>query len=128
MSLKTKTSPLQRLEGRWTLRLLVSLVQGSQRFADFRAAVPGVSANLLTLRLRSLEQDGLEQRAWLPPPAARTVYELGPEGRRLQEVLLALEDWSASQSPESLPVSHFSTSPTVRGAPPTSEPPGKKWP
>ena len=59
--------------------------------------MPGVSANLLTVRLRALEAQGLVQRTYLPPPAARTVYGLGPHSTRLQTALLTLDDWSRTE-------------------------------
>lgn len=95
-------SPIECLEGRWTLQLLIRLAQGAQRFSDLRKALPGVSANLLMVRLRALEDRGLVQRIYLPPPAARTVYGLGPNSARLQAALLTLDDWSRTEGP-SLP-------------------------
>lgn len=129
MAIEAKASPLQRLEGRWTLQLLVSLAQGSQRFSDLRTAIPGVSANLLTVRLRALEQDELVQRVYLPPPAARTVYELGPAGRRLHLALLALEDWSASDGAGPWkPASQTGFRPMGRADAPASDQDGKERP
>ena len=90
-------SPIERLEGRWTLQLLIRLAQGAQRFSDLRTAIPGVSANLLTVRLRALEDQGLVQRIHLPPPAARTVYGLGPGAAGLQLALMTLADWSLTE-------------------------------
>jgi DNA-binding HxlR family transcriptional regulator len=60
---------------------------GDQRFTDLRAELPGIAPNLLTERLRSLQSIGLVTTADLPPPAARSVYRLTEDGRRVEPVL-----------------------------------------
>lgn len=81
---------LDKVGERWTLLVLRELSFGPQRFTDLRAALPGIASNLLTERLRHLEQDGLVDQRELPAPAARTVYALTAEGRRIVPVLRAL--------------------------------------
>jgi DNA-binding HxlR family transcriptional regulator len=76
---------------RWTLLILRELSFGEQRFTDLRANLPGIATNLLTERLRDLEEAGLVEQRELPAPAARTVYALtAGEGRRIVPVLRAL--------------------------------------
>jgi DNA-binding HxlR family transcriptional regulator len=53
---------------------------------------------VLTRRLRALENAGLIERHYLPPPAARQVYELATEAPGLKAVLDALESWRAADS------------------------------
>jgi DNA-binding HxlR family transcriptional regulator len=81
---------LDRVGDRWTLLVLRELSFGPQRFTDLRGALPGIASNLLTDRLRDLEADGLVEQRELPAPAARTVYALTPDGRRIVPVLRAL--------------------------------------
>lgn len=81
---------LDRVGDRWTLLVLRELAFGQQRFTDLKVMLPGIATNLLTERLRSLEDDGLVEQRELPPPAARTVYALTDEGRRVVPVLRAL--------------------------------------
>jgi DNA-binding HxlR family transcriptional regulator len=81
---------LDRVGDRWTLLILRELSFGEQRFTDLRAQLPGIASNLLTDRLRDLEVDGLVEQHELPAPAARTVYALTPDGRRIIPVLRAL--------------------------------------
>jgi len=75
---------------RWTLLIVRELLHGPQRFTDLRVALPGIPPNLLTSRLRELEEGGLIGRRELPAPAARTVYELTEEGRGLEPTIRAL--------------------------------------
>ena len=72
---------------RWTLLILRELSMGDRRFTDLRAQLPGIAPNLLTERLRSLETAGLVDTFDLPAPAARRVYRLTDEGRRIEPVL-----------------------------------------
>jgi hypothetical protein len=50
-------------------------------------------SNLLAQRLRDLEAEGVVRRIELPPPAARTVYELTERGRLLAPVLHEIARW-----------------------------------
>ena len=84
---------------RWALLVVRELLFGPQRFSDLRTALPGVSSNLLTDRLRELEVRGVVRRRVLPPPAGSSVYELTDRGHRLEAVLDALGDWGAAESP-----------------------------
>jgi DNA-binding HxlR family transcriptional regulator len=84
---------------RWALLVVRELLFGPQRFSDLRGALPGVSSNLLTDRLRELEARGVVHRRSLPPPAASSVYELTDRGHRLEPVLDALGEWGAAESP-----------------------------
>jgi len=81
---------LDRVGDRWTLLILRELSFGQQRFTDLRAHLPGIATNLLTERLRDLEEHGLVGQRELPAPAARTVYVLTDDGRRIVPVLRAL--------------------------------------
>jgi len=78
---------------RWALLVVRELLLGPKRFTDLRAGLPGVSANILSQRLRELEADGVIERRTLPPPAGSAVYELTPRGRELEPVVLALGRW-----------------------------------
>ena len=75
---------------RWTLLILRELSFGHQRFTDLRSGLPGIASNLLSDRLRSLEEAGLVEQRELPAPAARMVYALTADGRRIHPVLRSL--------------------------------------
>jgi DNA-binding HxlR family transcriptional regulator len=82
---------LDVLGERWTLLILRELIGGARRYADLRAALPGIATNLLADRLRELEGAGLVERTELPPPIARTVYSLSATGwRKVPPVIQAI--------------------------------------
>ena len=80
---------------RWALMTVRELLLGPKRFTDLRTGLPHASPNILSQRLRELEQAGLVRRRKLPPPAASHVYELTDRGMELTPVLDALGTWGA---------------------------------
>jgi DNA-binding HxlR family transcriptional regulator/putative sterol carrier protein len=78
---------------RWALLVVRELILGPKRFTDLSQGLPGVGANILSARLKELEEAGIVSRRRLPPPAASTVYELTEYGRGLEDILLALGRW-----------------------------------
>jgi DNA-binding HxlR family transcriptional regulator len=81
---------------RWALLIVRELALGPKRFTDLRRGLPGVATNVLSLRLRQLERDGIVARRQLPPPAPAQVYELTEHGRGLVPIMLTLGRWGAS--------------------------------
>jgi DNA-binding HxlR family transcriptional regulator len=86
---------LDLLGERWALLVVRELVLGPKRFTDLRSGLPGLSPDVLTERLRDLEQAGIVQRRTLDPPAGSRVYELTEWGRELEPVLVALGRWGS---------------------------------
>lgn len=87
---------------RWTMLVVRELLAGPRRFTDLVAGLPGISTNLLSERLKGLEQQAIVRRRVLPPPAGSTVYELTPRGRALEGALLELGHWGSQFLPPSL--------------------------
>lgn len=83
---------LDVLGERWALLVVRELLLAPQRFRDLRRALPGVSSNLLTDRLRELEAYGVLTRRPLTS-GGPAVYELTGSGRELEPVVLALGAW-----------------------------------
>jgi DNA-binding HxlR family transcriptional regulator/putative sterol carrier protein len=81
---------LDALGERWTLLVVRNLMMGPQRYTDLREELPGVATDLLTARLRTLEDAGYVRRRQLPRPASVTVYELTDAGQQLALVVLEL--------------------------------------
>jgi DNA-binding HxlR family transcriptional regulator len=80
---------------RWALLVIRELMLGPKRFGDLRADLPGISANVLTQRLESLEAAGVLVRRKLPPPASAQVYELTPWGYEAEPIFQVLGRWAA---------------------------------
>lgn len=86
---------LELVGDRWTLLLVRQLLTGPKRYVDLLSALHGMSTNLLSDRLRRLEEDGLVARRVLPPPAASSVYELTEFGAEVEPAILELMRWGS---------------------------------
>ncbi|HSR93742.1 MAG TPA: winged helix-turn-helix transcriptional regulator [Solirubrobacterales bacterium] len=80
---------------RWALLVVRELLLGPKRFTDLRVGLPHASPNILSERLRELEQAAVLHRRKLPPPAASQVYELTEWGRELEPIVTQLGAWGA---------------------------------
>ena len=82
---------------RWALLVVRELLFGPKRFLQLRSGLHGVSPNVLSQRLRDLEDAGLVRRDVLEPPASVAVYELTARGRALEPVVLELGRWGSQE-------------------------------
>ena len=91
---------------RWALLVVRELLLGPKRFTDLRAGLPNASPNVLSQRLRELEDATIVRRRRLPPPAGSQVYELTEWGRGLEPIAIALGAWALRSPtfPEDAPV------------------------
>lgn len=80
---------------RWALLVVRELLLGPKRFTDLRAGLAHLSADVLSQRLRELEEAGVVQRSKLPPPAGSRVYELTAWGKELEPVVISLGRWGS---------------------------------
>lgn len=63
------------------------------RFTDLRAGIPNASPNVISQRLREIEQAGVVRHRKLPPPAGSWIYELTDWGLELEPVIIQLGRW-----------------------------------
>jgi DNA-binding HxlR family transcriptional regulator len=80
---------------RWALLIVRELLLGPKRFTDLRAGLSHASTNILSERLRGLEQSAIVRKRKLPPPFGSTVYELTEWGRELEPIVTRLGAWGA---------------------------------
>jgi DNA-binding HxlR family transcriptional regulator len=86
---------LELVGERWALLIIRDLLVGPRRFTDLRKGLPRIPSNVLSDRLKELEQDGVVQRRVLPRPATATVYELTAYGAQLEQAVVQLGLWGA---------------------------------
>jgi DNA-binding HxlR family transcriptional regulator len=80
---------------RWAILVVRELLLGPKRFTDLRAGLPRLGPDILSQRLRELEEAGVVFRDQLPPPAGSRVYRLTDWGRELEPVVLGLGRWGS---------------------------------
>ncbi|HEX3499762.1 MAG TPA: helix-turn-helix domain-containing protein [Stellaceae bacterium] len=84
---------LRLLMGPWTTYVLWILRSGGPiRFGELKREIAGVSAKVLTERLRALEAAGIVYRHYEPTVPPAVTYGLTSRGRELDGVLDALND------------------------------------
>jgi DNA-binding HxlR family transcriptional regulator len=88
---------------RWALVLVSDLIRGPKRFTDLQRGQPRIPSNVLSARLRELEDAGVVRRRVLPRPATGVGYELTEYGRELDDIIFRLGLWGAKTMPEARP-------------------------
>lgn len=85
-------SLLRLLAGSWTSHVLWHLHRGGPlRFGELKRRVGGISAKVLTQRLRLLERHGMVFRRHVPTIPPEVTYGLTDRGRELGELFDGLE-------------------------------------
>lgn len=84
---------LDRIGERWSLLIVRELSLGPLRFSDLARSVGGAPTDVLTKRLRDLEEGGIVVRRELQSPAAGSAYELTTLGRGLERPMIELARW-----------------------------------
>ncbi|MGO4533887.1 winged helix-turn-helix transcriptional regulator [Leifsonia sp. 2MCAF36] len=87
---------LERVGERWALLIVRDLLAGARRYSDLKAGLPRIPTNILSDRLKELQEAGVVRRV----PTVRGGYELTALGRELEPVVLALERWGWAQAGE----------------------------
>lgn len=80
---------------RWTLLIIHELLIGETNFNDIKLKLPGLSANLLSDRLKSLEAAGLVQSSLYVQHPPRYAYTLTESGKALEHVFNAMILWGS---------------------------------
>jgi len=77
---------------RWTILILRELGMGNDRFDGIQAQT-GMSSNLLTQRLKSMEDGGLIERRLYHERPKRYAYGMTDKARELDGMMLAIRLW-----------------------------------
>ena len=83
----TVTTALDVAGDRWTMLILRELLGGPARFEELIEGLPGIARNLLSSRLRRLEDDGLLRRVDAHGASLYALTELGAGARPALEEL-----------------------------------------
>ena len=76
------------LSGAWTAQVLWYLREGERCFTELQLDIAGISAKMLTDRLRKLERGGIIERSTKPTSPPTVWYSLTPPGKELCEALV----------------------------------------
>lgn len=89
------TTAVELIGERWALLIVRDLLVGPRRYTDLKQGLPKIPTNILSTRLKELQEGGVVRR--VPLPNCGLVYELTPYGRELEPIVLALGRWGFRQ-------------------------------
>lgn len=86
---------ITRLSDKWSLLIIVTLSNSDKmRFNEIQKEIEDISQRMLSVTLRSLEEDGLISRTVYPEVPPRVEYKLTDLGISLLKPLYSLIDWA----------------------------------
>src|SRR6266540_1731487 len=86
---------LELVGDRWTLLAVRDLLPGMKRFQDLLVSLPGIAPNILSARLKLMEEHGLVTRRFYSDHPPRAEYALTDKGRELGMIVGALAAWGS---------------------------------
>jgi len=89
------TSAIDILGDKWMLVIVKQiLVDGKETFKDFIESNEAIATNILSTKLKLLEELGIIIKSKLPNNKKTNIYRLTPKGLELAPVLVELALWS----------------------------------
>lgn len=91
---------LSRISSKWAMLILLALdANGAMRFGAIQKCLDDISQRMLTVTLRSLEEDGLVSRRAFAEVPPRVEYALTARGTELMPLVKNLVNWAISNGP-----------------------------
>jgi DNA-binding HxlR family transcriptional regulator len=88
------TSSLDVLGDKWSLVVIKQMLfEGKSTFKDFTESPESIATNILTTRLKMLEEFGIIEKQKLPTNRKTNIYTLTQRGLSLVPVLMELTFW-----------------------------------
>ncbi|MCJ8211954.1 helix-turn-helix transcriptional regulator [Mucilaginibacter sp. RS28] len=92
-SLNNVLDALYVLGGKWTLPLILTLVQSPKRFNEIQNELKGISPKVLAKELKGLELNECIRRTVYPTTPVTIIYEATEHSLTLKNVLHELSVW-----------------------------------
>ncbi|ANB55904.1 HTH-type transcriptional activator hxlR [Anoxybacillus sp. B7M1] len=89
-----KELTLAVIGGKWKMLVLWHLgKEGTKRFSELKALMPGITQRMLVNQLRELEEDLIIHRKVYPVVPPKVEYSLTELGKSLMPILDAMYEW-----------------------------------
>ena len=86
------------LGDRWSLPIVAALIEAPLRYGELQARLPAIAPNILSARLRKLEQEGLVLSARYSERPPRFEYRVTPDGAALADTVRLLATWARKRA------------------------------
>ncbi|KAA3512884.1 winged helix-turn-helix transcriptional regulator [Agrobacterium rosae] len=87
---------LNRVGDKWTMQVVVALRDRPRRFNELKRQVAGISQQMLTRTLKTLERDGMVERTVCGTTPPQVEYALSELGHSLSEPVRQLAQWAVT--------------------------------
>lgn len=81
------------LGGKWKLPIIITLMDGPQRFRELQRSLEGITPKVLSKELKELELNAFITRTVYDTTPVTVEYKLTPYSATLKSVLGALREW-----------------------------------
>ncbi|MGN8646587.1 winged helix-turn-helix transcriptional regulator [Gracilibacillus sp. HCP3S3_G5_1] len=89
-----KELTLAVIGGKWKILILWHLgKEGTKRFSELKALMPGITQRMLANQLKELEEDRIIHREVYPVVPPKVEYSLTEHGQSLMPILDSLYEW-----------------------------------
>jgi len=85
---------LELLGKKWISLIVFALLKGSKKFSNIEKFIPGISARMLSERLKELEKNNVIIKNVYPETPVRIEYVLSQKGVELSEAFKAIGEWA----------------------------------
>jgi DNA-binding HxlR family transcriptional regulator len=82
--------------GKWTLLIIRDLAESRARFCELERSLKGISPRTLSIRLRSLEEEGVVERKTFPEVPPRVEYTLTEKGEALIPIIDSMRAYGSA--------------------------------
>jgi DNA-binding HxlR family transcriptional regulator len=94
-TLNSVADALYVIGGKWKLRIIIALKEGTKRFNEMQRLIDGISAKVLSTELKDLELNGFVRSNVFTGSPVVVEYELTEYADTLGDVLQTLSEWGA---------------------------------
>lgn len=85
---------MHHLGGKWKTVVLYYLIEDKKRFNEIKKHIPNITEKMLSIQLKSLEEDGIiKKEVFNIKPPLKVEYSLTDFGKTLIPLLESLVDW-----------------------------------
>ncbi|HZW85714.1 MAG TPA: helix-turn-helix domain-containing protein [Nitrososphaerales archaeon] len=90
---------LSVLKDHWSLLILRELMEKQSRFNELKRSIDGISAKVLSERLKLFTEAGIADKTIYPEVPIKVVYSLTPRGQELSKVIDVIRVWGDKWMP-----------------------------